>query len=332
MALTFAFQGVGYLAVPLLAWIVVSIIPEPSDLAWRTLLGFGAIPGILLTFKRSWNMHRRQQGLNIGTESSMSDRSHRHGSFKIVPVSVWNAIRAERDLVRKLIGTGGCWLIFDVLFYGNTLFQPVVLAEAFGAAETVKRAAQDTFLISCMAMPGYIISIFAVGRQSPRFIQIQGFFMMGILYLTIGILFDSLRAHKSALLIVYGSTFFFSNYGPNSTTFMLPSMTFSKPCRSTLNGVCAACGKTGALIGSVVFVRASEHFGQEAVFLACGLLSFIGCFVTLLCVNKNVGLQDEQSINLSDLDPEDIEALRSQMGSMSLKIVMSEPSLLDFGR
>lgn len=38
-------------------------------------------------------------------------------------------------------------------------------------------------------------------------------------------------------------TFFFSNFGPNSTTFMLPSLTFPDQVRGSLNGISAASGK-----------------------------------------------------------------------------------------
>jgi hypothetical protein len=45
----------------------------------------------------------------------------------------WESIRHEDDLVRKLSGTAGTWFLFDVPFYGNTLFQPIVIEAGFGA-------------------------------------------------------------------------------------------------------------------------------------------------------------------------------------------------------
>ena len=47
--------------------------------------------------------------------------------------------------------------------------------------------------------------------------------------------------------------YFFSNFGPNSTTFILPSESFPQHVRSSLNGFCAAMGKTGAVVGSSLF-------------------------------------------------------------------------------
>jgi PHS family inorganic phosphate transporter-like MFS transporter len=68
---------------------------------------------------------------------------------------------------------------------------------------------------------GYLISIYMVGRQSPRRIQLNGFLCMAVLYAFIGYNFDSLN--KYALLGLYGASFFFSNYGPNTTVSIIGS-------------------------------------------------------------------------------------------------------------
>jgi MFS transporter, PHS family, inorganic phosphate transporter len=332
VALTFSSQGVGYLAVPLIALLIVSILGESSDVAWRLLLGLGSVPGALLTIGRCKNTnksnarsskHQRNDFSSDENTPLKIDEAARPSKARAVPVSIMDAISLEHDLARKLLGTAGSWLLFDILFYGNTLFQPVVLAAAFGSAETVATASRDTLIIALMALPGYYATVFAVGRQSPRFIQVQGFFAMGILYLCIGVLFKLLAQHWMALLAVYGSTFFFSNYGPNATTFMLPSMTFSRPCRSTLNGVSAACGKAGALIGATVFVSASRALGQPTVFFFCSFLSFIGCFLTLFCVTEKVGQRDEgdEKLELNDAS----ESGRQPV----MKLVYSHPSIFD---
>ena len=306
VALTFSCQGVGYLAVPIVAWLVATILH--SDLAWRLILGLGALPGIVLTALR---VRSQKEGPDKPPEVKK-----RQG--RSVPTSIIDAIRMEESLVRKMFGTAFCWLLFDVIFYGNTLFEPVVLSSAIGASETVQKSAQDMAMIAGMAVPGYIVSVYAVGRQSPRWIQIQGFCVMGLLYLIVATKFEQLN--RSMLLAVYGSTFFFSNYGPNATTYMLPSMTFSPPCRSTLNGVCAACGKVGALMGAALFLPASHSIGQGTVFLLCSFLSFIGAVTSMLCVSESVGQE------------EDVDECLPNEGVLDvpMKVVYSQPSFLDY--
>jgi PHS family inorganic phosphate transporter-like MFS transporter len=334
VALTFSFQGLGYLAVPVVAWIIATILRN-SDFSWRLILGFGSVPGAVLISLRLRRMYSYQQWrLSTNENDSIPAQQGQHveiakldATTRVVPVSILDAIMMEKNLVKKMLGTGGCWLLFDILFYGNTLFQPVVLSAAFGAAETVQKTARDTAIIAALALPGYFVSVFAVGRQSPRFIQSQGFLVMGILYLCVGIFFDELAGMRLTLLAVYGSTFFFANYGPNVTTYLLPSMTFSKGCRSTLNGVCAACGKVGALIGTMIFARAALHFGEEVVFLACAVVSFVGCIITLLCVSAQVGSNVSEEVDLRKVQrPISVERL----DTVPMKVVISSPSLFDY--
>jgi PHS family inorganic phosphate transporter-like MFS transporter len=336
VALTFSFQGVGYLTVPVLVWIVVSIL-DNSDFSWRLILGAGSVPGTVLTIFRVRSIYSFQRRKTMtGNPTTLvkqgrDDETPRSAATaRAVPVSILDAIMMEKHLVKKMLGTGGCWLLFDILFYGNTLFQPVVLSAAFGSAETVPTTARDTAIIAALALPGYFVSVFAVGRQSPRFIQIQGFFVMGILYLFIGIFFDELAGMRSALLVMYGSTFFFANYGPNTTTFLLPSMTFSRACRSTLNGVCAACGKAGALIGTMLFATAADRFGQEVIFLACAVVSFVGCIITFLCVSGQVGNKDLEEVGLRNLTPVQRQILGEKCTGVPMKVVISAPSLFDY--
>lgn len=212
VALTFSMQGIGYLFPPILTATLTQILP--LHICWRFVLGSGALPGLWLMVLRLQNQFQQTK------QSSLQISSH---TFKVnanareVPVSVLQAICFEKNLFRKLMGTGGCWFLFDVLFYGNVLFQPVVLSAAFGPAETVRKTAVDTTIVCLLALPGYFVSVFALGRQSPRFIQAQGFFVMAILYGIIGVFFHQLSKQKVLMIVLYGSTFFFSNYGPNAT-------------------------------------------------------------------------------------------------------------------
>ena len=250
VALTFSMQGVGYLTVSLVAYILVWYLGEESDLAWRLLLGLGSLPGLALIGIRVYhrkiagtaassnliphslplkdaihvgNMTKDRAIMDGGDEESHTNQQRQQqaeGSLKnvrLAPTSLLHQIYNEPNLLRKILGTAGCWLLFDVLFYGNTLFQPVVLSAAFGNSETVLATVRDSTIISLMALPGYFVSVAMVGRQSPKRIQLQGFLIMAALYTLIGVKFASLAQNRFALLSLYGLTFFFSNYGPNST-------------------------------------------------------------------------------------------------------------------
>jgi MFS family permease len=204
--------------------------------------------------------------------------------------SMIDFIQEEEDLILKLCGTAACWFLFDVLFYGNTLFTPVVLEKAFGPSETLLQTARDATVLNLISLPGYFVSVFTIGKyQTPAWVQTQGFMFMAVLYGMIGLSFDALSGPgtpKSSLLVLYGLTFFFSNYGPNTSTFMLPSLTFSPRCRSTLNGICAACGKIGALLGATLFAPVANKFGDGTIMLACAFISVLGLVLT--CTSLSV--------------------------------------------
>ena len=50
-------------------------------------------------------------------------------------------------------------------------------------------------------------------------------------------------------LVLFGATYFFAEFGPNTTTFVYPAEIFPVRVRTTAHGVAAAAGKAGAFIG-----------------------------------------------------------------------------------
>lgn len=320
VALTFSTQGLGFLSVPLLTQALLYAFSEQSvHWIWRVILGAGCIPGTLIFILIVAAEQCSKNGLSIPNRISQQQvidtnqiTNLKSSSFAPLEVgvkfcsaeslplmaqsthqlhtiqskreklaSIVTSILQEDKLIKKLSSTAVCWFILDIIFYGNTLFTPLVLEKAFGPRETIFDSMRDSTILSSIALPGYYVSVFTIGYQTPIWVQSQGFLLMGLLYGLIGLNFNYLAsADKTALLFLYGLTFFFSNYGPNTTTFMLPSLTFSPGCRSTLNGICAACGKMGALAGAILFVHTAAHFGDSAVMLICSFLSFIGFVFT----------------------------------------------------
>ena len=55
-------------------------------------------------------------------------------------------------------------------------------------------------------------------------------------------------------VLVYGLTYLFSNWGANTTTFIVPSEAFPTRIRATAHGLSAAAGKIGATVGNTALV------------------------------------------------------------------------------
>ncbi len=122
--------------------------------------------------------------------------------------------------------------------------------------------------------------------------------MLSILYLYIGLR----HTHDAAtvVIIIYGLTYFFSNFGPNISTYTIPGEIFPTTCRSTAHGISAAAGKIGAFLGAIFMKPEVVNIEFGPVFVVCACLSGLGFFWTLIFIpkfspeKKNVLIEKEE--------------------------------------
>jgi MFS transporter, PHS family, inorganic phosphate transporter len=333
VVLTFSTQGMGFIAVPIVS---VILLHSTSNLnfVWRFILGLGALPGIFLIIFQCCSSRRNSQQTPVSpiedpmqllpasqqldrvdgdvtsdaVETEQQDEeevrleSHRTLQDDVLVQSTsteWiKTLFHEPGLGRKVLGTAGTWFLFDVVFYGNTIFQPIVVEAAFGGADgedsidLLRRTATNSLILTSIALPGYAVAGIIMGKkscciaQTPRFVMLQGFAAMAVLYATIGVNWSYLRGYPAMLVFLYGLTFFFANYGPNTTTFILPSLIFEHEHRSTWNGVSAAAGKLGALAGATFFEPAADALGDGSVMVLCAAVAVIAYTLTFFAVPK----------------------------------------------
>lgn len=315
VVLTFSTQGLGFIAVPVVA-VVLFQATENLMLIWRLLLGIGCVPGLVLMLIQ-WKMYasERNRGQPVPLVEGGDEEEVPNAEEEIDPAPEelldeptttdvidhniagwWKSLLHEPGLGRKVVGTAGTWCLFDIIFYGNTIFQPIVVEAAFGASEAetpfqeLSSTARKSLILTSIALPGYFVAALLIGKrtlcitQTPRYVMMQGFAAMGILYFAIGINWSYLKQYPAVLIFLYGMTFFFANYGPNTTTFILPSMLYSPEHRATWNGISAACGKLGALAGASLFAPAADDLGDDAVMLICAGLSIVALLLTCFFV------------------------------------------------
>lgn len=78
--------------------------------------------------------------------------------------------------------------------------------------------------------------------------------------------YDKLTATPAAtkvFVFLYCLANFFQNFGPNTTTFIIPGEIFPTRYRSTAHGISAACGKLGAIVAQVGFVKLKDIGGPN---------------------------------------------------------------------
>jgi len=94
----------------------------------------------------------------------------------------------------------------------------------------------------------------------------------------------------NGLLAIYVLAQFFFNFGPNTTTFIVPGECFPTRYRSTSHGISAASGKIGSIIGQGAIAtlrttgatKANPTPWMDHVLEIYALFMLLGCFSTLL--------------------------------------------------
>jgi len=138
-------------------------------------------------------------------------------------------------------------------------------------------------ILAVIGLWGYYGAIFVV-KYTRKYLQLFGFISMGITYVIIGIFATQLLRDKIIFILLYGVTFFLSNFGPNTTTYILATESFPTSIRSTCSGISAAMGKLGAVVGAFGMTSVLEAYDLKVVFIICGVISFMGAIVTIFCV------------------------------------------------
>jgi MFS family permease len=188
---------------------------------------------------------------------------------------------------KTLLGASMSWCLLDVAFYSQNLFQKDVFTQIgwlppakFMSAidETGSLAKAQALIALGSTIPGYWFTVFFVDRMGRIPIQFMGFTIMTALMAALAGTYWQLLAPnqlttnridasglnslqpnaRNGWIAMYAFTFFFANFGPNSTTFIIPAELFPTEWRSTGHGFCAALGKLGAIIGAFGFLYAAQ--------------------------------------------------------------------------
>ena len=116
-------------------------------------------------------------------------------------------------------------------------------------------------------IPGYWVTFALVDIWGRKPIQLMGFIMLTILFVIMGFAYDKLTSTSGgtkAFVFLYCLTNFFQNFGPNTTTFIVPGEVFPTRYRSTAHGISAASGKLGAIVAQVGFAQLRNIGGTNA--------------------------------------------------------------------
>jgi PHS family inorganic phosphate transporter-like MFS transporter len=328
VGLVFSMQALGLIIGPLVGLVLLSSGIN-HDLTWRLMLGFGAIPAAAVVYLRtkmpeSPRFQERVQGEGqraakqlalfsdgavaastaVATTSSASfDGTRRLGLQRFL---------TDRRTLRLLLGTAGSWFLFDYAYYGNTLSLPAILKDVAPHATLSTKLAWTLGIFTVFAVPGYLLAFTKMDGIGHRRLQLIGFAVMACAFVCLGVIPD-LTTAVVPFLLIFGLSYFFIEFGPNTTTFVLPSELFPVSMRTTGHGIAAGIGKLGAFIGVFLVPVLQARIGLRGMLLVAGISAVVGYALTLL-------LPEPARRNLEEVSGEDyqvttpIEGARAHVG------------------
>jgi PHS family inorganic phosphate transporter-like MFS transporter len=310
-----------------------SLVPE-ADYVWRIILMFGAVPAALTYY---WRMkmpetarytalvakNAKQAAQDMSNVLQVDIEAEQEKVDNITVRDQNNFGLFSKQFLRRhglhLLGTTSTWFLLDIAYYSSNLFQKDIYssigwlppAADMNAIHEVFKVARATTLIAlCGTVPGYWFTVAFIDVVGRFAIQLMGFFFMTVFMFSLALPYDhwTKKENRVGFLVMYALTFFFANFGPNSTTFVVPAEIFPARLRSTCHGISSAAGKAGAIIGAFGFLYASQSkdpkkrdagypagIGMKNTLIVLAVVNCLGIFFTFLVPEANGKSLEEMS-------------------------------------
>jgi MFS family permease len=297
VGLVFSMQALGLIVGPLVALVLLAS-GMSDNLTWRLLLGLGAVPAAAVVYLRSKMPESPRYLAQVQGETARA--AEELGQFSEGVISTPSAPAATsaagssvtgrgrvglRTFVTNprmlllLFGTAGSWFLFDYAYYGNTLSLPAILKDVNPAASLETKLLWSLGMFVLFAVPGYLLAVLRMDRIGHRRLQYIGFSVMAFCFLVLAIV-PALTQQVAPFLAILGLSYFFIEFGPNMTTFVLPSEVFPVSVRTTGHGMAAGIGKLGAFVGVFLVPVLQDHIGLRGLLAVAGISAVLGLGTT----------------------------------------------------
>ena len=301
VGMVFSTQALGLIVGPLIALMLLG--GGVSDaLAWRIMLGLGAIPAAAVVYLRrqmpeSPRYQAQVQGLHSTAAAGLARFSEGTVISEPTPAITHRmglrSFLTNRRWLVTLAGTAGCWFLLDYAYYGNTISTPQIIGLITPNSSTTTTIAIQLVIFVVAALPGYLLGIAWMDKIGHRRLQLIGFAMMALCFAVIGLV-PGLTTAVVPFLLVYGVSYFFTEFGPNTTTFLMASELFPVSARTTGHGISAGLAKVGAFVGTLTFPLVNGSLGLSGVMIIAAVTAGIGLLLTRL-LPEPAGLSLEEA-------------------------------------
>jgi len=287
VGLVFAAQGAGLVIGPLVAIGLLSTGMN-HDYVWRILLALGAVPALAVF----WLRRRIKETPRFLLAQMEARETRKQAERANVPTGI-GGVLADRRLLRWLIGASLAWLLFDFVYYGNTISSPVIVKLVSPHASLTGQTAIVLAIFAVAALPAFILAAFTIDSIGRKLLQSLGFGLMAAAFAGLWLI-PGATTTLLPFLLLFGATYFFSEFGPNTTTFVYPAEIFPVRVRTTCHGIAAAAGKIGAFIGTYALAALLPRIGLSETSAIVAGVSLLGLLATvaLLPEPKGASLED----------------------------------------
>jgi MFS transporter, PHS family, inorganic phosphate transporter len=298
VSLVFAMQAAGLIVAPLLAAALLSTHLS-HDIIWRILVAAGAVPALAV-----YGARRRlketppfiQAARDEENRLATLKKSLQMHDKKPHSVSFWDGFHRlvdNKTILARLIGASAAWFLMDFAYYGNTVSSPLVLSALGGDRGLLQKTLIQLGIFVVFAAPGFVVATLTMDRIGRKTIQILGFAVMA---LTFGLLafIPNIQHMVYPFLIIYGLSYFFTEFGPNATTFIYPSEIFPVKVRTTGHGIAAAMGKLGGFLGVFTFPFLMQWRGLSGAEGVAAVVCVLGLTATAFLLPETKGKSLEE--------------------------------------
>lgn len=181
----------------------------------------------------------------------------------------------------------------DFAYYGNTVSSPLVLSALGGDNTLLRKTLTQLGIFAAFAVPGYAVAALTMDKLGRKTIQGLGFAMMAVTFALLALI-PNVEKLVWPFVFIYGFSYFFTEFGPNATTFVYPSEIFPVKVRTTAHGVAAATGKIGGFVGVFSFPFLMHWNGLPAAEGAAAIVSVLGLAVTVFLLPETKGKSLEE--------------------------------------
>jgi MFS family permease len=280
-----------------------------QDLTWRLMLGIGAIPALATFYLRRQIAETPRFALMMKGDLTAATHTANQvsGKQRSFTSAASTGKQDQRQRARKsrfsllltrrylawIIGTAGAWFLLDIAYYGTTTSNTLILGTLDPHASQITHMFEVLVIFLLAALPGYIVAALTIDKLGRKAIQCLGFATMALTYGLLALI-PGLTQMVAPFLILYALGYFFTEFGPNVTTFVYPAEIFPVSIRSSAHGLAASLGKVGAFIGAFAFpyLISTVHLSGAMGFAA--IVSVVGLFLTIFTLPEPNGRSLEE--------------------------------------